>query len=74
MQPYVYGLEKPLALVTVAEISFYAYAYLGNKISEKYPNVEDSPNVEESNCGPSTAKVTVWGLEGNKKITLFCTQ
>lgn len=66
MQPYVYGLEKPLTLVTVAEIS--SYAYLGNKISEKYPNVEDSPGyLTESNCRPSTAKVTVWGLEEIKK-------
>lgn len=66
MQPYVYGLQKPLALVTVAEIS--SYVYRGNTISEKYPNVEDSPGyLAESNRGPSTAKVTVWGLEEIKK-------
>ena len=73
MQPYVYGLQKPLALVTVAEIS--SYVYRGNMISEKYPNVEDSPGyLAESNCDPSTAKVTVWGLEEIKKITLLCAQ
>jgi len=53
-------------LVTVAEIS--SYAYLGNMISENYPNVEGSPGyLTESKCGPSTAKVTVWGLEEIKK-------
>lgn len=73
MQPYVYGLQKPLALVTVAEIS--SYVYRGNMISEKYPNVEDSPGyLAESNRDPSTAKVTVWGLEEIKKITLLCAQ
>ena len=44
------------------------YAYLGNMISEKDPNVDDSPRYWiESNCGPSTVKVAIWGLKEIKK-------
>lgn len=37
-------------------------------ISEKDPDIEGSPKYwMKSNCGPSTVKIAIWGLEENKK-------